>query len=322
MILSCILIFALTRAEIIERFKAPVAIKANGLVQVVADCPKDMRREFQMDVATFASDICKRLEALEKLNSPKFAEPGIVIYIGEERTNRTDVVTLRKKRRDGTAFTRIYLPAPGFSDVERFRLEVVKAFYLAAFSREIDDDGARQALIDSDLDLKVDDEYNRLAKWIAGDARPADGESPEQFDERHLKLARSVIKPGLARTCDVLHFASRLRFYPTAFDVPYCGRYRSCTFRDAVSLAERDPRIRLQAFEKAPFVVAFGGGRGAALADAAKAYSDFLFDLAKFVKPREELLEELDAADALLAAAFDEARLAESGGGGRFGRQQ
>ena len=40
----CAAIFAaaLTRAEIIERFKAPVATRVDGLVEVFADCPTDM----------------------------------------------------------------------------------------------------------------------------------------------------------------------------------------------------------------------------------------------------------------------------------------
>ena len=44
-ICSVLLAAALTRAELIERFKAPPLTKVSGLVQVVADCPAEMRRE-------------------------------------------------------------------------------------------------------------------------------------------------------------------------------------------------------------------------------------------------------------------------------------
>ena len=42
----CAAIFAaaLTRAEIIERFKAPVATRVDGLVEVFADCPTEIGR--------------------------------------------------------------------------------------------------------------------------------------------------------------------------------------------------------------------------------------------------------------------------------------
>ena len=36
---AAILLFALTRAEIIERLKAPPITDMDGLVQVYADCP-------------------------------------------------------------------------------------------------------------------------------------------------------------------------------------------------------------------------------------------------------------------------------------------
>ncbi len=318
MLAALALIFALTRAEIVERFRAPAITKANGLVQVIADCPADMRREYQMDVAAFAARICNALERKERMHAARFSSPGIMIFIGDERTNRTDVVASAKTRRGGSRYTRIYLPAPGFSDVERLRLEVAKAFYYAVKGDRLDDEDARRALVETDQSLRVREEYGDLAKWYAGELAPQPDESPDEFDERMLKLARSVILPGHAAPSDVLHFAGRLRFYPAAFDVPYAGRLRSCTFAEAIELAQTEPRIRLQAFEKAPFIVAFGGGRSPELAAAANAYSAFLFELAKYKMTKDELAGLLAGADALLAEAFAKAKDAYGAPGGRY----
>lgn len=307
---------ALTRAEIIERFKAPAITKVNGLVQVFADCPKDMRGEYQMPVADFAAGICRKLEAKEGMKSPRFAEPGIVVYIGEERTNRVDVIAKVQKRGNDAKFTRIYLPAPEYSDVERFRLEVAKAFYLAVANKEIDDDAAREAIIACDPMLKVNDEYERLAEWIRGSGAHElfKGRNPMRVDEEYLKLFRTVIQPGVARRDDVLRFASRLRLHPKTFDSPIAGRYHDCSFADAIDLVDVDPRIRLFAYDKAPFVVAYGGGRSQELADAAVAYSEFLFELVRMTKSKDELREQLDAADTLLNIALERAREEEQGG--------
>ena len=61
MLLLSLALLALTRAEIIERFKAPVVTQADGLVRVFADCPEDMRREFQSPIARFAADTVQTL---------------------------------------------------------------------------------------------------------------------------------------------------------------------------------------------------------------------------------------------------------------------
>ena len=299
---ASILMLALTRAELIERFKAPAITKDAGLVQVFADCPRDMREAYQSQVASFAAGVCRKLQAAARKTNEKFAEPGIVIYIGEERTNRTDVITRRISRKEGGRFTRIYLPAPGFSDIERFRLEVAKAYFLASDGKELDDAAAIEALENADPVLRVRRKYERLDKRLAGDGT--------DDDEECLMLARSIIEPGIARVSDVLRFASRLRLYPRQFASPFAGRFRDATFAEAIKLAPYEPRIRLAASEKASLVVAYGGGHGEELAQAADAYSRFLFELARFAKPQEELAEMLDEANVKLEIALEKARLA------------
>jgi len=300
MVAAIFLCLALTRAEIIERFKAPVITKASGFVQVIADCPKDMRQEYQIPVASFAADICKKLAAAEGRQSSRYADPGVVVYVGEERTNRTDVIVRKIDRKDGSKYTRIYLPAPEYSDVDKFRLEVVRAFYFAVNGEEYDDREVYEAMINADPVLKANEQYEKLSRWQRGE------ETGD--DEDYLKLARSIIVPGTARQTDVLRFASRLKLYPNSFSAPFARKYHELSFSDAVKLADVEPRIRLAAYEKAPLAIAYGGGRSEELLAAAEAYSAFLFDLARFEKSKKELLDQLCEADVKLEIALEQAR--------------
>ena len=128
-ILASVLLFALTRAEIIDRFNAAPVTQLDGLVRVYGNCPVDMRREYQMPVATFASGICRKLYSVGNRKRKRFSEPGIVISLGDARTNIADVVSRPLVRADGTKFTRIMVPSPGGADVGRLRIEVVRAFF-------------------------------------------------------------------------------------------------------------------------------------------------------------------------------------------------
>ena len=64
-LIATILLAALTKAEIIDRFRAAPVTQLDGLVQVYGDCPADMRRDFQLPVASFTSGICRKLYAAE-----------------------------------------------------------------------------------------------------------------------------------------------------------------------------------------------------------------------------------------------------------------
>lgn len=304
--IASVLLLALTRAEIIERFKAPPVIKMQGLLQVVADCPADMRREYQLPVSSFAADICERLYRASGIKGSRFMDPGIVIYIGDVRTNMTDVVARRKVRADGSRFTRIFLPAPGFSDVERLRVEVTKAFFLAVVGVELDDEAARKALRESEPGFRTEEKYRELERWLRG-------ERTNGGDEEMMKLQRSVLQLGVARVSDVLRFASRLYLYPETYSAPFCGNLHCCTFMEAIDMSRVDPRIRFIALDKAPSVVAFGCGRGEALSAAAEAYSNFLRELAVGKRSADEMRNLLDDADVKLNIAMEEARKREEG---------
>ena len=292
---------ALTRAEIIERFRNPPVTKADGLVQVYADCPSDMRLEYQTPVSSFVAGICTTLSASVK-NPPKhFTQPGIIVYIGDIRTNNSQIVAKELTRPDGSVCTRIRLLAPGYSDTDQLRRETVKAFYRVVTGERIDDWTAEHRYREADPKLRVAEEYESIARWMRGER--VDGD-----DEKYLKMMRSVLAPGKAYPDDVLRFASRLFLYPEVHSEPLCHKYQCMDFRTAARNINKDLRIRVLAYLKAPELIAFGGGRGDRLSEASMLYSAFLREVAKGKMSEADLLAMLDAADLKLNLAMEEAR--------------
>lgn len=293
------LLLALTRAEIIERFKAPVVTQADGLVQVFADCPEDIRREFQMPIGSFAAETVKTLYRGLGRKSERFAKPGIVIHVGDVRTNVTTVVA-RASTNDSRIVSRIYVMSPAFADLYRLRLEVIKGFYRAVERRELSDEAAVVAYRQADPALRVADLRARLEDWLHG----AGGVTN---DEEGLRLMRKVIEPGKASRRDVLTFASRLYLYPPLNDQRFLGRYSCLSFQEALKLATKDPFVRLSARRKSDEMPVFGGGRGEFLTAAADAYRLFLLEFAGGEKSEEDLRSLLDDADVKLNVAFEKA---------------
>ena len=125
-------------------------------------------------------------------------------------------------------------------------------------------------------------------------------------DEDYLKLMRGVHLPGVATKADVMTFASRLFLYPELHSAPFCGRYRSCSFRDAIALVSEDPAVRLAAYLKIQPLMLFGQGHGDRMNGAVEAYAKFLTELARYKIPREELVKLLDDADAKLKGVLEE----------------
>lgn len=290
---AIILLFALTRAEIIERFRAGSVVQADGLVQVWADCGSAMRREYQLPVGAFVGDVCKTLYRAENLRPVKFDEPGIVIHIGDGTTNLTNVVTRTVRSASGRDQFRMYLPAPGHSDRQAVRLGAVKGFYLAVRNETIDDAEALRRLRAAYPELKLADDYAALDDWLAGRRGAED-------DEKFLKLRRSVLNPGHAAPEDVRVFASHLHLYPPQYDLCFAGGLDAVSFRKAITLAKTDPRVRYAAYLKLPEPLALGGGRGVKMAAAAAAYTDFLKALYEATESEEEMNARLDAAEELL----------------------
>ena len=105
---------------------------SDGFVRVFAvEVPGD-KMGFCDPLVQFASGIVRSLGKTLSLPAlPYGREPGLVIYAQDGRTNDTRVVVRASRRRSGP-FTRIWLPSPGFSDIDRLRLEVAKAYFRAA----------------------------------------------------------------------------------------------------------------------------------------------------------------------------------------------
>ena len=285
-VLASILVFALTRAEIIDRFRAAPTTMCGGLVQVYGDCPADMRQEFQGAVASFAAATCRELYAADAMKEGRFESPRIIIHIGDVRTNVTNVVTRVVTRSEEEKFMRIYVPAPGYADREALRCAIARGYYLAVKKEEIDDAVASAALIAANPSLRLEQTLRELEDW-----RERGIYAAGKTDEDYFKLQRKVLAPGVATWEDIQTFASRLRLYPLAYAAPFCGCYTECTFSEAISLAHQDPAVRLAAFIKARQLPILGGGHGEELSEIAAAYSDFLMELARLKKTDLELVK-------------------------------
>lgn len=294
-VVATFLMLALSRAELIARMKAPVITHADGLVRVYADCPEDMRREYQTPVARFAADTVQQLNRYYHFAPVKHPEPQIVISIGEVRTNRTDVLA-RATTNGQQVVTRIFLPSPGFADLVRFRTEVVRAYCRARRGEELSPAAAEELSRLADPRLRTADERRELEAFL----REGRG-----GHERGLELMRKVIEPGRATRQDVLIFASRLFLYPPYYGQAFVGGFQQLSFREALDFVKIDPRVRVLAYAKAGEMPAFGAGRSPALRKAAYAYMDYLFALSED-RDEEELRDFLEKAEGLLNEAYEQ----------------
>ena len=297
--MATVLMMALTRAEILERFRAPVVTQADGLVQVYADCPEDMRREYQGPIASFAAETVKTLYQGLSKKPMRFEKPEIIIHVGGVRTNDTEV-TARVTTNDTRVISRIHVKAPGSADLYRLRLEVVRAFFRSVERREITEADAVAAYRKGNPALRVFDERMKLEDWLAGHGT--------KDDEEGLKLMRRVFEPGVSSPRDILIFASRLYLYPPQYDVRFLGKFDRLSFRDAVRFGRTDPLVRIIAYQKAVELPVLGGGRSPELAAAADAYQAFLLEFAKGEKDEKGLKALLDDADEKLNVAFERAQ--------------
>lgn len=292
-VLATALLLALSRAEIVARFKAPVLSQAEGNVKVYASCAEDVRREYQGPVARFAGETFAALARAARRPLPRAASPALVLHLGDVRTNRADVV-VRVSTNGTKVATRIYLPNPATADLETLRAEVARAYVRFAEGREASPAEALEAWRMTDRDYRVARDLRRLEAWL---------DRGEGDDAEGFSMLWRVFRPGTLSEVEARVFASRLRLYPATFDRPFLGRFASLSFREAVACAA-DPAVRLAARRKADEMPVFGGGRGEALRGAAAAYRVFLLALAKGGFSEGELRDLLEAADVALNVAF------------------
>ena len=297
--MATVLVMALTRAEILERFRAPVVTQADGLVKVYADCPEDMRKDYQGSIGSFAAETVRTLYQGLAKKPVRFERPGIIIHIGDVRTNVTTVTSVVSTNLDRVV-SRIYVTAPGYADLYRLRLEIVQAFFRSVEKREVTEQVAVAAYRKGNPVLRVQDERMKLEDWLAGRGT--------KDDEEGLRMMRRVFEPGKSSPRDVLIFASRLYLYPPQYDIRFLGRFDRLSFREAVKLARTDPLVRVVAYQKSFDMPVFGGGKSPELASAANAYREFLLAFAKGGTEEKGLLALLDAADEQLNVAFEKSR--------------
>lgn len=290
--IASILLLALTRAEIIDRMKAPPITVVQGLVSVYGDCGKERRRTFQQPIAMFAGDVCRDLYQKNSLKESRFPEPRIVIHIGDSEGGETNVVTHVSRRDGDKPRFKILLPSPAHSDMDALRLAVVRGFCLAVLDKELDDAGANAFCRSLDPVLRAEDDLAKLDAW-----RDEGAVDAETSDEDMLKEMRKVHVPGRILKSELRSFASRLYLLPGFHRHRFAGKYECVSFREAIGVREEDPRIRLAAYRKIPELIIHGGGHGEEMDAAVAAYCEFLNKLAIGTDEARLLEAMLDVAD-------------------------
>lgn len=301
---TVMLVAALTRAELIERVRAPVLVRADGLVQVIAACPAEVRKAWQSTVAAYAGEVCETLRRSHRLPSKRYAEPRISVVLGS-RSNDTSVVYREEEPSAGRI--RIMLPDPAHAEPAALQRHLVRAWYCTVLASNLDERAAAAVLRNASPQWRANWARDQLARWQRGELVEGD-------DETMLQMRRTVYEPGCATLGDVLLFAARLRLYPQFYGLDFCGRYPELTFADAARLGAADPRIRLAACTKVTEIAAWAAGRGPELAAAAQAYVDALMAIAARRLSVAEMLDLVDIADRRLAEALEAARLRSAGG--------
>ena len=104
------------------------AVSADGFIRVVAyDDPRD-EVGFRLPILAFAGKTIDALAKAYDLKRAKVNEPGLVIYAMDGRTNDTRVLVRSEMRKTGTNVVKIFLPSPGYSDIEELRRGIARAY--------------------------------------------------------------------------------------------------------------------------------------------------------------------------------------------------
>ncbi len=106
----------------------PKAVSSSdGFVQVLAaDVPGDPVG-FRLPILQFTTRLVREVERVYGLEMPK-GQVGMLIH-AQNGTNDDARVISRVGRREGAAITHIWLPSPGFSNLEALRFAIAKAYF-------------------------------------------------------------------------------------------------------------------------------------------------------------------------------------------------
>ncbi len=149
------------------------ALGADGFVEVVAaDVPGDPVG-FRLPILQFTTRLVREVERVYGLSMPR-GGVGLLIHAQDGTTNDVRVIS-RAGRRAGAAITHVWLPSPGFSDLEALRYAIVKAYFRGWIDRnrpkgvaaaaEMPDWMALGALRGLDGATVHDDKRAALAMW-------------------------------------------------------------------------------------------------------------------------------------------------------------
>lgn len=109
-------------------FAPKAVVSTDGFIRVVAyDNPRD-EVGFRRPILAFAGNLLDSLSNAFNVKREKVKEPGLVIYAMDGRTNDTCVIVKPEKRSDGSKVVKIYLPSPGYSDLDELRMGIAKSF--------------------------------------------------------------------------------------------------------------------------------------------------------------------------------------------------
>lgn len=109
-------------------FAPKSVVSTDGFVRVVAyDNPRD-EMGFRRPILAFAGNVLDSLSAAFDVKRAKVKEPGLVIYAMDGRTNDTRVVVVPETRASGSKVVKIFLPSPGYSDLDELRTGIAKSF--------------------------------------------------------------------------------------------------------------------------------------------------------------------------------------------------
>lgn len=137
------------------------AVSSDGFIRVVAY--DDARDEvgFRLPILAFAGKTIDAISKAYDIKRVKVKEPGLVIYAMDGRTNDTRVVVRRETRKSGSGVVKIFLPSPGYSDLDELRTGIARAFLGADLP-----DWMVQGLIRSmDDETRREDERFVLSLW-------------------------------------------------------------------------------------------------------------------------------------------------------------
>lgn len=168
-----------------------LASSADGFVEVVAaDVPGDPMG-FRLPILGFATRSIRELERVYKLEMPRRDEAGLAIHALDGRTNDTRVVA-RAFRRETGLVTRIWLPSPGYSDIDLLRFEIAKAYFASWIER-----AAPKGTVPG-----------TLPDWfVQGALRAADAQTVHDDVRFVLKLWSSARLPFFSALCTDLRVA-------------------------------------------------------------------------------------------------------------------